>query len=337
MKGSRRILCFLLLIVTLTFSALPAVGQSGTRHVVERGETLFRIALRYGVTVDALVRFNGLANPNRILAGQVLLIPDGSAASAPAAPAASSTTHIVQRGEYVGMIARQYGVSPDAIIAANGLSNPSLVYVGQQLVIPGASAPAASAPAAQPAASSSTHVVQRGEHLSMIARRYGVSVNALIAANGISNPSLIYAGQRLVIPAPGAVAAAPAPAAAPPPTITSGKQIVVSLSNQMIYAYENGVLMNSSLVSTGKAATPTVLGDYRIYVKYESTTMSGPGYYLPGVPYTMYFYRGYGIHGTYWHNNFGTPMSAGCVNLPTDVARWFFYWAPLGTPVRVQW
>ena len=45
--------------------------------------------------------------------------------------------------------------------------------------------------------------------------------------------------------------------------------------------------------------------------------MSGPGYYLPGVPYVMYFYQGYGLHGTYWHDNFGQPMSHGCVNLPT--------------------
>lgn len=45
--------------------------------------------------------------------------------------------------------------------------------------------------------------------------------------------------------------------------------------------------------------------------------MTGPGYDLPNVPYTMYFYQGYGLHGTYWHNNFGTPMSHGCVNMPT--------------------
>ncbi|MCZ7543609.1 MAG: L,D-transpeptidase [Anaerolineae bacterium] len=111
----------------------------------------------------------------------------------------------------------------------------------------------------------------------------------------------------------------------------------MDLSDQMIYAFENGILLNSTRVSTGTAATPTLVGDFRIYVKYASTTMSGPGYYLPGVPYTMYYDRGYGIHGTYWHNNFGTPMSHGCVNLPTDVAQWFFNWAPVGTPVHVQW
>jgi lipoprotein-anchoring transpeptidase ErfK/SrfK len=61
--------------------------------------------------------------------------------------------------------------------------------------------------------------------------------------------------------------------------------------------------------------------------------MSGPGYYLPNVPYVMYFYRGYGLHGTYWHHNIGTPMSHGCVNLPTAEAGWLFNWASVGTKV----
>jgi lipoprotein-anchoring transpeptidase ErfK/SrfK len=105
----------------------------------------------------------------------------------------------------------------------------------------------------------------------------------------------------------------------------------------MLYAYEGDIIVASYLVSTGVPAFPTVLGQYHIYVKYEYTDMAGPGYYLPDVPYTMYFYRGYGIHGTYWHNNFGTPMSHGCVNMRTPDARWMFYWAPLGTLVNVHW
>jgi lipoprotein-anchoring transpeptidase ErfK/SrfK len=79
-----------------------------------------------------------------------------------------------------------------------------------------------------------------------------------------------------------------------------------------------------------------VLGDYSIYLKYDSQLMTGPGYYLPGVPWVMYFYQGYSLHGTYWHSNFGTPMSHGCVNLPTEEAAWFYTWAPIGTPVHVQ-
>lgn len=113
--------------------------------------------------------------------------------------------------------------------------------------------------------------------------------------------------------------------------------IDVDLTNQRVYAYEGDVIVNSFIVSTGTWATPTVTGQYKIYVKYRSAKMSGPGYYLPNVPYIMYFYKGYGLHGTYWHNNFGTPMSHGCVNLRTDDAAWLFNWASVGTLVNVHY
>ena len=64
--------------------------------------------------------------------------------------------------------------------------------------------------------------------------------------------------------------------------------------------------------------------------------MSGPGYYLPDVPYVMYFYDGYGLHGTYWHSNFGTPMSHGCVNLSIPDAEWLYNWADVGTLVNIH-
>ena len=113
--------------------------------------------------------------------------------------------------------------------------------------------------------------------------------------------------------------------------------IDVNLSTQRLYAYEGDVMVNAFVVSTGVWSTPTVTGKYKIYVKYLSTTMTGPGYYLPNVPYTMYFYKGYGIHGTYWHNNFGTPMSHGCVNLSIPDAEWLYYWASVGTVVNIHY
>jgi len=113
--------------------------------------------------------------------------------------------------------------------------------------------------------------------------------------------------------------------------------IDVDLTNQRTYAYEGDTIVNSFVVSTGTWLTPTVTGKYRIYVKYVSAKMSGPGYYLPNVPYIMYFYGSYGLHGTYWHNNFGTPMSHGCVNLRTEDAHWLFDWASIGTVVNVHY
>jgi lipoprotein-anchoring transpeptidase ErfK/SrfK len=113
--------------------------------------------------------------------------------------------------------------------------------------------------------------------------------------------------------------------------------IDVNLSTQSVYAYEGDTVVNSFIVSTGTSYTPTVTGKFKIWIKLKSTSMSGPGYYLPNVPYVMYFYKGYGLHGTYWHNNFGTPMSHGCVNLRTSDAEWLYYWASEGTVVNVHY
>ena len=115
-----------------------------------------------------------------------------------------------------------------------------------------------------------------------------------------------------------------------------GRWIDVNLSTQSVYAYEGDTVVNSFVVSTGTWLTPTVTGKYKIWIKLRSASMSGPGYYLPNVPYIMYFYKSYGLHGTYWHNNFGTPMSHGCVNLRTSDAEWLFNWASVGTVVNVH-
>ena len=115
------------------------------------------------------------------------------------------------------------------------------------------------------------------------------------------------------------------------------KWIDVNLSQQILYAYENETLVASFYVSTGLPDTPTVTGTYHVWVKLLYDDMAGPGYYLPDVPYVMYFYRGYGIHGTYWHSNFGYPMSHGCVNMETSQAGWLFDWAFVGIPVHVHY
>jgi lipoprotein-anchoring transpeptidase ErfK/SrfK len=93
----------------------------------------------------------------------------------------------------------------------------------------------------------------------------------------------------------------------------------------------------TTLISSGLPGTPTVVGTFAIQNKFGAQTMSGPGYYLPNVPYVMYFYGSYAIHGTYWHHNFGRPMSHGCVNISTPDAAWLYNWASIGTPVVVHY
>ena len=117
--------------------------------------------------------------------------------------------------------------------------------------------------------------------------------------------------------------------------------IAVNLSTQTLVAYEGDAPVFETLVSSGLPQWPTVTGQYRTYMKYESQTMNGYllgyDYYLPDVPYVMYFFEDYAIHGTYWHSSFGTPMSHGCVNVSTPDAGWLFNWAPVGTLVNVTY
>ena len=115
------------------------------------------------------------------------------------------------------------------------------------------------------------------------------------------------------------------------PTPTE-KWIDVDLSEQRVVAYEGAQAVRAFIVSTGLPATPTVQGQFRIRMKVRSQTMAGGsaqyGYYnLPNVEWVQYFYADYAFHGTYWHNNFGQPMSHGCVNMTNDDARWLFEWA----------
>lgn len=141
------------------------------------------------------------------------------------------------------------------------------------------------------------------------------------------------------------------------PAATGKKWIEVSLSQQQLWAYQGSTLVSTSLVSTGIEPNHTEQGWFHVRYKLEKTDMQGitdangqvialgeqednsggTPYDVKDVPHVMYFdYDAEALHGAYWHNNFGTPMSHGCVNLPLDFATWLFDWAPLGTVVWVH-
>lgn len=342
--------------IVLIALVLPASAHAqGQVHVVQPGENLYRIALRYGTTITAIAQANGLSNTRLIYVGQRLSIPSSSGGGYTGGGSATSTggsggVHVVRPGENLYRIALRYGTTVSAFVQANGLRNASLIYVGQRLRIPGRGGGTASTSTTSAGSSQSSgtsyggggiHVVRPGENLSRIALRYGTTVSALVQANGLRNASLIYVGQRLRIPSGGGGAAASSTGGGSAPATSGGggggKWIDVDLSSQTLRAYQGNALMRSMIVSTGISRYPTPTGRFRVYSKYPAVTMSGPGYYLPGVPHTMFFYKGYAIHGTYWHNNFGTPMSHGCVNLTRGDAAWLYGWAPIGTSVVIHW
>lgn len=113
---------------------------------------------------------------------------------------------------------------------------------------------------------------------------------------------------------------------------TTNKWIEVDLSNQLLVAHEDNNIAFQFPVSSGLPWTPTVTGEYYIWAKVKAQRMTGGSkenntyYDLPNVPFVQYFYKGYGLHGAYWHKDFGKPRSHGCVNISIPDAEKLFYW-----------
>jgi membrane-bound lytic murein transglycosylase D len=191
--------------VAIAYAALPARERvAGGEHLVRAGETIGAIARRYGVSQQDLLGANpGVGRNGLIRVGERLRVPgsvavSNAAVTASAAPSGGARVHTVARGETLGAIARRYGTTTADLTRWNGLSSSGLIRVGQRLQV---SAPSARATTlASTGGSARSHVVARGETLSGIASRYGVSMRALQDANGIAAANRIRAGQRLRIP-----------------------------------------------------------------------------------------------------------------------------------------
>ena len=175
----------------------PAVHVSAeTVVLVQAGDSLSSIAFDHGVTVDALMAANGLTNPDLVYMGQELVIPvDGGVPTTTAPPLVVT----VEYGESLSIIAARHGVTVSAIMEENDLTDPDRIYVGQVLTIPNPVVPTTTAPPTT-TLPSLVVTVEYGDSLSAIAGRYGVSVQAIVEANGITNPDRLSVGQSLVIP-----------------------------------------------------------------------------------------------------------------------------------------
>jgi LysM repeat protein len=208
--------------VTPIYNPSPSVGS----YVVQPGDYLSVIAARYGVSVSALRKANGLTT-DQLYVGQSLVIPSGGGgAPVEAPPSGGYTTHRIVRGDTLSGLARRYGTSVSAIQSANRLSSPNAIREGNTLRIPSSSVPVSNPgtqpppppPPPPPSGGSITHTLASGETIYGLSRRYGVSVNSIMAANNNPNPNAMRIGTRLVIPGASGGGAAPVkPKPVPPP------------------------------------------------------------------------------------------------------------------------
>jgi LysM repeat protein len=219
---------------TSTWSApiAPEVSAPSATHTVVRGDSLWSISRKYGVTVAELAAANKLAPSATLRLDQKLVVPAKASASGASASSAAvsdaANTYEVKPGDTLGSIARKQGTTIAALRTANNLSG-DMLRVGQKLVIPGNAAPlsasvvqtsAAPAPTSSaPRAGSATHSVVAGDTLGSIARTYGVRVGEIATLNNITDPAKLRVGQVLKLPS-GARASTSVPAPAPAQTFS---------------------------------------------------------------------------------------------------------------------
>ena len=196
---------------------LAAPAAANASHVVAKGDSLWSIAKKYGITVDELAAANQLAKSATLRLGQQIVVP--AKASSPAPETDAANTYEVKSGDTLGGIARRHGTTVGALRAANNLSGDGL-RVGQKLVIPGnavpLSAPAAAPVASAPRAGSGSYTVVPGDTLGSIAKKHGVKVGDLATLNTITDPAKLRVGQVLRLPAGAKLPSAPRPAAPAP-------------------------------------------------------------------------------------------------------------------------
>lgn len=201
----------LALIAPLATWAAPAPSAAyhgESTYVVRYGDSLSQIAVRFGVSMTAIMQRNGLYNPDHIYVGQLLHIP-GAGGSCRA-------YHTVKYGDTLFKIAAWYGVDVYGLAAANKMTNLNHIYTGQSLCIPGGYASPPPAPAPAPS-QGFWYTVNPGDTVGKIALRYGVNYSSLVRVNGLTNPNHITIGQRLWIPGYNAPPRPPHPQPHPQP------------------------------------------------------------------------------------------------------------------------
>lgn len=181
-------------------SSSTAATTAGT-YTVKAGDTLSAIASRYSTSSSTLASLNSLSNPNLIYVGQVLKVSSNASTNSSTSSSANSTvttaaSYTVKSGDTLSAIAAKYGTTYQALASANSISNPNDIYVGQVIKV-SATATATSSQAASSASSNGSYTVKSGDTLYGIALANGLNWQTLAKQNGISDPNVIFVGQKL--------------------------------------------------------------------------------------------------------------------------------------------
>lgn len=271
------------------------IAAASADYEVQAGDTLNQIAAELGVSKAELIATNGIADPDLIRVGQVLVVP-GQTATAPA------TTHVVSAGETLAGIAGVYGTSVDSLVSANDLANPNLIRIGQQIVISPGPGPATGTPATGAPAAGATHTVGAGETLASIAARHGTTVEAIAAANGITDTSVIYVGTILQLTGGAFVAG-------PTTTPNVAVHVVATGESLAVVAARYGTTVDALVAANGISDPNLIQVGQQIQVQASVSAWSCP------VPGANYF------------NDWGFPRSGGRFHAGNDL------FATRGTPV----
>ncbi|MEY3767043.1 MAG: hypothetical protein RLZZ11_110 [Cyanobacteriota bacterium] len=198
-----------------------ASSSGSGNYTVKPGETLSEIAERYGTSVQRLMQLNNLRSPQDLWAGSRIQVPGGGGGRAASGSASRTTTvnanYTVKQGETLSELAERYGTSVQRLMQLNNLNSAQSLLAGSRIQVPVTRTTTASKPAAVNKAASQ-HKVQSGETLSVIADRYGVSMQNLVALNNLKDPDSLEAGSTLKLRNTSKPAAKPAPKAATKPS-----------------------------------------------------------------------------------------------------------------------
>ena len=314
-------------------------------YTVERNDTIASIARDLGVDRDALQRINGIRTNNDLSMGQELIVPATADDLRVERPNDQYEHYVVQAGDSLSVIAKQFGRSLAEVMTANYIGNPDTITVGQTLLIP-------KPPADQPSEQRQIkrigperngylyYTVQQGDTLSQVAKDFDSTLLALLDYNSLPNVETVYRGLELRIP----FGSPPLPVQLPP-TPTSGSSFLVSLSRQECWLFWGKQVHRHWRCSTGYGEFVTRTGNFAVQSKIENAKSNA---YRLDMPYWLGIYNvgeyENGIHGLpvswdtgkkIWTSLVGQPATFGCAMLGDEDAATLYQAAYVGMPVYI--